>query len=91
MRDGSLITGTVLTDTKSYSQISPAKSRSRMIGRYDDCIALKFDRHLSSGAVDQILERLERFKLESRSFEPSDLVKTSVRLAAEWKEYSSNN
>ena len=54
------------------------KSRSHEIGCHNDCIALKFDRQLSSSA-HQISERLEKSKPEPRSFETS-CGKISIRL-----------
>ena len=49
------------------------KSWSHEIGCYNDRIALKFDRHLSSTAAEacQISEWSERFKPESRGFDTS--------------------
>ena len=53
------------------------KSWSREIGRYNECIALHFDRRLGSAAAEVLAtllsERLKKSKPKSRSFKPSFL------------------
>ena len=66
------------------------KSRSREIGCYNDRIALKFDRHLGSGAAEVPVKFHsnwpEKPNVESRGFETSrDLV---VRRPSAYSEYT---
>ena len=69
--------------TKGMDVLPPnlVNSRSREIGCYNDCTALKFDRHLGRGAR-QISKHLEKSKPESHGFETSrDLA---VRRPSAW-------
>ena len=51
----------------SYRQISGLKSLSRVIVCYNDLIALEFDRHLGSAAVEEPV----KFRRDEKSLNPN--------------------